>query len=616
MKTKSKLIITVALMLLALSTATIINIALNIRDLSIQSAVEKSKLAATFVKDGLTAHMVNGIMDNRTYFLNKISNSEEVKSLWLVRSQNVVKQYGKGLSFETVRDSIDKEVLRSGSSVKKIIENSTETLLRVSIPYKASLNDNSTNCLSCHDVQVGDTLGVLSMEFDINSMRTSGMLTILKIFGVNIIILLIVLVLLNYFLAPYTKLFSSLQSGIKKAHTGDFTHNFETSLDGEAKDITNHMNTLFVKMKETFGDIKQNLGTIVPQMNISNDNPLEQSKVIMSELSDVYKFKKTIELDANKSDVYMRLVDVLKLKYNIDDFAIYEINNTIESRKLCYSSSDDVLICKEKVTTDASLCRASRTKSVIISSEFPELCKSCRKPNLNYLCFTFSINSEISLLISVVGRSKEDINDKRTLVSRIRHYLEAAKPVLSTHILMQKLRETSLIDPMTGLNNRRFLEEVIDKIMSQTGRRKEIYSILMLDIDFFKQVNDTYGHDIGDMVIVEVARVLKESIRESDLAIRYGGEEFVVILDNATVEGTMQVAKKIHSAFDNLIFDVGAGETMQKTISIGISMFDEDADSIWKCIKLADTALYVAKTTGRNKIVVYEQKMSEGPDVR
>jgi len=181
---------------------------------------------------------------------------------------------------------------------------------------------------------------------------------------------------------------------------------------------------------------------------------------------------------------------------------------------------------------------------------------------------------------------------------------------------MDKLRDTSLRDGMTGLYNRRFLEEFIDQVVNQAKRDKGTYSVLMLDVDFFKMVNDTYGHDVGDLVIVEIGKVIKENVRESDLAIRYGGEEFVVMLHNASEEGTQDVAKKIHSTFANLIFDVGNGETLQKTMSIGISKYPDDGDTIWKCIKLADTALYKAKTSGRNKIVRYIHEMSESADVR
>ncbi|MEA3227681.1 MAG: GGDEF domain-containing protein, partial [Campylobacterota bacterium] len=130
MKPKSKLLFIVALMLLSLGLATIINVSLNFREYSINSAIEKSKMTADIVKDGLTAHMVNGIMDKREYFLDKISNKDEIKSLWLVRSQSVIDQYGIGFNKETVRDSIDKEVLETGNIVKTITEKTDEILLR------------------------------------------------------------------------------------------------------------------------------------------------------------------------------------------------------------------------------------------------------------------------------------------------------------------------------------------------------------------------------------------------------------------------------------------------------------------------------------------------------
>jgi diguanylate cyclase (GGDEF)-like protein len=204
-----------------------------------------------------------------------------------------------------------------------------------------------------------------------------------------------------------------------------------------------------------------------------------------------------------------------------------------------------------------------------------------------------------------------DIAKYTSYMPSITNYLEAAKPVIESNLLMDKLHDTSLRDGMTNLYNRRFLENFIDKVMSQVRRAEETYHVMMLDVDFFKMVNDTYGHDVGDTVIVELAKVLKNNTREADLAIRYGGEEFLVMLYNSTDEGALMVAKKIHQEFGKLRFDVGGGKTLQKTISIGISKFPTDGDTIWKCIKYADTALYNAKDTGRNKIVEFEDSMMD-----
>ena len=612
MQTKSKLLLIVAIMLLGITTATIINVSLNFREYSIKGAMEKSNLAANIVKDGLTAHMINGMMDQREYFLDQISRNKEIDSLWIVRSENVIKQYGEGFKNETIRDAIDKEVLRTGKTVKKITENAEKITLRVTIPYKASNAANYPNCLKCHDVNVDDTLGVISMEFDISAMRNSGLYTILKILGINLLFIIVVLFLINRYIKPYMSLFSNLQDGIKKAYSGDFTHEFETTVGGDAKNVVLQMNTLFHKMQETFGDIKYNLSTFVPQGGVSSADPLHEAKTIINELSDIYKFKKTIELDGSKDMIYSRIVDILRLKYHIKDFTFYEVNNITSKRILIHTSADT--ICHKFVDKDAEQCRAFRTKSDVISTEFVNLCKTCDANELRYICIPFTVNEDASLLISITTDTDNEINETSSAIPSIKNYLEAAKPVIESRILMDKLRDTSLRDGMTDLYNRRFLEEFIDQVMSQANRQDETYSVMMLDVDFFKMVNDTYGHDVGDKVIVALAKILKENIRDADLAIRYGGEEFLIMLHNASAEGAINVAKKIHSAFGSIIFNVTANETIQKTISIGIAQFPSDGDSIWKCIKYADTALYSAKSTGRNKIVEFTPDMHEGED--
>ena len=616
MQTKTKILFIVTAMLLALALATIINVALNFRDYSIKNAVEKAQMTAKIVENGLTAHMVNGTMEKRAYFLTQISNNDDIKDLWLVRSDKVISQYGNGFNDETVRDAIDKKVLSNGVMVREVIEKTNDIVLRVTIPYKATNTRGNANCLSCHDVQRGDTLGAISMEFDINDMRTDGAVTIMKILGINLFFTIIVLVLINKYLSPYIKLFSNMQEGVQKAYRGDFTHEFSTySVRGEAKDLVLQMNSLFGKMKEAFGDIKFTLATFIPNNNGSTSDPLHEAKTIINELSDIYKFKKTIELDISKDVVYSRIIDVLHLKYGIKNFALYEVNSHKSTRNLVYITSGES-ICLDIADKDCTNCRAYRTKSDVISTEFSSLCQGCSSQDVHYTCLPFTINKDASLVLSITTKDELELNRINMEIASIKHYFEAAKPVVESRILMDKLRDTSLRDAMTGLYNRRFLEEFIDKVMSQVQREGETYSVMMLDVDFFKMVNDTYGHDVGDKVIVEIGKLLRESIRESDLAIRYGGEEFVVMLHNAKEEGITKIAKAIHEGFAELVFDVGVGETMQKTMSIGISNFPQDADTIWKCIKFADTALYKAKTTGRNKIVTYTAEMSEGEEVR
>jgi two-component system cell cycle response regulator len=610
MQSNKKILIIIALMLIALAAATIINVALNFRKYSYSNAVEKSKMTAEIVRDGLTSHMVNGIMDKRDFFLKNISNYDDVKKLWIVRSPKVDTQFGPGLPKEEPRDPMDARVLKSGVMEKKITESSDNAMLRVSIPYVASSLD-TPNCLKCHQVNEGDVLGVISMEFDISHTRNAGMLTILKIFAINVIFIIIALFLTNYYIKPYMHLFSNLQQGIKKAHLGDFTHRFTAQMTGEGKEVADEMNELFEKMQGTFGHIKDQLRTFVARSNISCSDPLQEARNIIHELSDIYKFKKTIELDKDKNAIYKRLEQLLENKFKLKNFALYEVNHSRKERTLLYITHGESF-CTHESLTEAHDCRAYRTSSDVISTDFPNLCDACtHNGKLEYICIPFSINNDFSLVLSISEKDAKAIGKVNHQISSIKNYLEAAKPVIESKILMGILRESSLRDGLTGLFNRRFLEEYIEQEQPIIQRESIAYDVLMIDIDYFKLVNDTYGHDVGDMVIKALSDILKSSIREADMAIRYGGEEFLILLRHTTPEATAEIAKAIHTKFRERKFTVGT-ETLEKTLSIGIAKLPQDGDTIWKVIKYADTALYEAKNTGRNKIVTFTTEMFEG----
>jgi diguanylate cyclase (GGDEF)-like protein len=258
-------------------------------------------------------------------------------------------------------------------------------------------------------------------------------------------------------------------------------------------------------------------------------------------------------------------------------------------------------------------CRAYRTNSDIYSTDFPNVCQNCSVEHKEYTCIPFNVNDDLALILSYSAKDTATIETLNLVLPSIKNYFEAAKAVIESRTLMDKLRDSSLRDGATHLYNRRFLEEFIDKTAEQALRSHVSYSILMIDIDYFKMVNDTYGHDSGDIVIKSLAEILQQTVRKSDLPIRYGGEEFLVLLHNTTPEGSLQVAQKIRTSFAAKKYHFGS-DTIQKTLSIGISHFPSDADSIWKVIKFADLALYEAKHTGRNRVIEFESRLFSGGD--
>ena len=167
------------------------------------------------------------------------------------------------------------------------------------------------------------------------------------------------------------------------------------------------------------------------------------------------------------------------------------------------------------------------------------------------------------------------------------------------------LKEMASKDSMTGLYNRGFFAEMANEMIALAKREKYEIGIVMLDIDRFKTINDTYGHHVGDSIIVALAIILKEGMRESDLAARYGGEEFVLLLPMTSIESSTAIAERLREKIEAERIPLQNGETIQFTVSCGVSTvgvaFEESADM---GIIRADRALYRAKKGGRNRIEV------------
>ncbi|MBK3332423.1 diguanylate cyclase [Persephonella atlantica] len=171
--------------------------------------------------------------------------------------------------------------------------------------------------------------------------------------------------------------------------------------------------------------------------------------------------------------------------------------------------------------------------------------------------------------------------------------------------LQNELKLMASTDPLTKLYNRRYFKEVSKHFVFSAKRENEPLSVLMLDIDKFKSINDTYGHDVGDKVIKTIANILTKNRRKSDLLCRWGGEEFLILLPNTNVEGAFSVAEKIRKTVENTDINVSDEKQIKITVSIGISQMElKEEDNLEPAIRRADEALYTAKERGRNCIVL------------
>ena len=614
MKSNTKITLIIFSMVVLLTSIIVVLVAIGSRQIGYDGVKKKAYLTADIVKNSLTSHMVNGNMSQRDVFLDSIGQLKNVQSLWLVRAKSVSEQFGNSnLANENPKDDVDLEVLKSGVE-KIVIEESLYTAnLRITIPYTASSLDKP-NCLSCHNAKEGEVLGAISLSFDISEDRGSNVMVLLYIIGTISIFLIIFLIFIRKRITPYTNSFDSLSDVLKRVHEGDYSIRANPGVLKEDKEVSNWLNELIEKLETVLTGIEKNLTSFVHNRtsNVNHDK-LITAKEIIEDISEIYHYKKTIENDLTIDDIYHRLILVLKDKLEIDCFIIFETDLIKDERKTIYTTNGAIACCDLKQNIK-ELCRAERINSIVASENFPEICRVAKcKADENYICIPFYVNEQKNIAIHIVSKSKEELNSLKYKIGIIKKYLEETKPILESKILMEALKEKNLTDSLTGLYNRKYLDEIVEKQLALDVKNGSIYAIMFLDIDYFKMVNDTYGHDIGDDILRKLAITMKKSIGANETLVRYGGEEFLILMKNATQESTKKLADKINADFSKIIFNYG-GDSFSKTVSIGYSFFPTDTDQFWKCIKYADISLYEAKATGRNKVVKFSKEILKNGD--
>jgi diguanylate cyclase (GGDEF)-like protein len=614
MNSNKKITLIIFSMVTLLTIVIVALVALGSRQTGYDSAIKRAYLTADIVKKSLTSHMVNGNMDQRDTFLSSIAQLKEVDDLWIVRSKKVSDQFGtSNLGNEIPRDTIDEEVLNTGK--EKIItdESLKNATLRITIPYTASSADKP-NCLSCHNAKEGEVLGAISLKFDIQDDRLSSIAILLNVIAIICIFLILILIYMSKRIQPYTSSFDGIIKVLKQVHDGDYSVRVKEGILKEDKEASLWLNEIIEKLETVLTGIEKNLTAFVHNRatNVNNDKLLSAKKII-EDISEIYNFKKTIENDLTKDDIYHRLVLVLRDKLQIKSFYIFE-NDLIKDERCIVFSSKDVKPCCAINKNVKEQCRAERTDTIILSENFPEICRvaTC-KSCTDYLCIPFLINEQKSVTIHILSEDKEDLKHTKYQIGIIKKYLEETKPILESRMLMDVLRERNLVDGLTGLYNRKYLDEFIEKKMPHELAKGVTYAVMFLDIDYFKMVNDTYGHDAGDAILQKLSRTMKDSISEKEFIIRFGGEEFLIIMKDPTPESANELATRINAEFAKLVFTFN-NVSFSKTVSIGYAFFPSDTDQIWKCIKFADLCLYKAKETGRNKVIRFTTDLLKGGD--
>lgn len=588
------------------------------RQFSLYTAERHARSVAETIKVGLTESMVNGTIGKRPQFLNRLAAVSGLRGVRVVRGPAVIQQFGAGLSQERPASAAENSVLARGEPVFDLLDNDGGPAFRAIIPYTAT-DQGVPNCLQCHAVSTGTVLGAVSIDIPLGEVRRQALGATALVSLSVLLAAMLALFLLRRLLRPLVETASAVKEVVGQAVGGSFGGRLKQRTSDEVGEIANNMNRLMEFLDAGFTTIGQRVGELIGYHHQKTGNQLTTTTEMVEGLVEAARFKQAIEEDSGKLEVYQRLARVLSEKFDIQLFSVYEVassKNRMTPIVVDGQINASCRWCDPQILIDANACRVKRTGHEVNAADFPGLCTMFRDSSEDdkrtHICLPITQSGAVGCVVQMV-LPHDSGQYAKYLLPFITVYLRETAPVLEAKRLMEHLRESSLRDAMTGLYNRRFLEEYITTLVATSQRRKSPFSVLMLDLDYFKQVNDTFGHEAGDKVLKVLAEILVKCVRGSDMVVRYGGEEFLIILMDAGAEEAVRIAEKIRAKVEETKIPL-PGTVLQKTISIGVSEFPADSDTFWQVVKFADVALYEAKAQGRNRVIRFLPAMWQEAD--
>lgn len=327
-------------------------------------------------------------------------------------------------------------------------------------------------------------------------------------------------------------------------------------------------------------------------------------------LASLKKYRDLIQMSIDEMEVNHALTQALKREFDLEQIVIMKMNpsaNRLEVKNLLQAERDSSSF---SVLGQPNHCLALRSSRRFVMNEesqdhsCPQNCFGTS--TRSYLCLPLIVGGAVTGVVHLASPKPQYWTDDRMAFAE--SFVDQTAPILSTLYHLQQATQRAIVDSLTGLYNRRFLFEFMQKQIVQAQRYGQALSILMLDLDHFKKVNDGYGHEAGDVALKLFAVQLRESLRDSDVAARYGGEEFVVVLPNTNMKGALDLAEKIRMSTLATNLSPALPDLPSISVSIGVSCYPVHGDSVEQLQRAADQALYRAKEQGRNCIVCADTK--------
>ena len=526
----------------------------HIKEDILDSAERRASISADGIINGMNMLMVTGMIsnpENRRLFIKKMGASDSVKEVRIIRARQVKDQYGPGLPEEQVVDEMDSRVMTSKQLDFLLTEDRDAPTLRTVVPFIASTNFRGTNCLACHKVKAGSVNGAASITIDMTedfnaTRRTQVMLWTGQIV-LQILLFFATRSLIRRFLRPTIKLQSTMEA---MQRNGSMEQFIPVELKKGSQDEIGKLTAAFNRMSEA-----------------------------------LCNSEKSMKLAAS---IYQS---------NADAIVVTDENNLIV----------DVNPAFTRVT--------GYTLDEVIGKD-PRLMQSGQHDVQFYQQMWQAIINEGHWQGEIWDKHKDGgLYAKLTDIIVLRHSDGSVyRYVAQFSDITEKKQKDELIhwqanyDPLTNLPNRRLFHDRLGQAIKLAHRTKLPLALLFIDLDRFKEINDSLGHANGDALLMEAARRITSCVREADTVARLGGDEFTVILPEfgSTLQ-TKRIAESIVKKMALPFFFVSEETGYYISASIGIAIYPHDATNPADLLKCADQAMYVAKSQGRDRFSYYSE---------
>jgi len=375
-------------------------------------------------------------------------------------------------------------------------------------------------------------------------------------------------------------------------------------------------------MAESYGSLISEFESIqknIPEIKKKGENLNHR----LLELYSLYQIGLTLSTTLDLNEIFKMFIKIFQETLKVDRFGIFLIDRDVSTLTLHTSfgmpkkSSQMKTIFKFGEDIFGSALMYEKTIHV------PDI----KKENM-YKYFNDGTQSGTFLVIPLLMETNHPVgvislyrnrpaSFKENEISLFNKISNEISKVIDKTLLFNHTKELSITDDLTGLYNRRYFKERIYREVLRSKRYKRTLTVLMIDIDYFKNFNDVNGHLMGDEILKQVAHTLDDNIRKADILARYGGEEFVIVLPEIDKSHALQVAEKLRSTIDKKKFPKQENQPDGNlTISLGIATLPDDSIDTKELVDFADRALYKAKAEGRNRIIAYDSSWDQNKAAR